>query len=347
MSSHFHDEVSLKRFILVPTFPLDPLLLMELRSFGNILLKFRSHPSLISLTPSLATSRFLVATGNSPDSVLFNFINSRITFSTCGSSLHAPEAGTAPSPIPESNSNESSEATPVLPPTPGTNFNAVPDAIIHRHHLPRSKANVSPLIHSPERFVWHRDFNKVKEYRLIVDEVGILNCPIRKYDLEGGTQEKRSYPLSALDIVEEGFSRRFSMPRQQASPPGAIHSQMIIPGQTRPFDAHASTASSYRQSVSTKKLFKPRAVRTIESSPRVGRTVEVNPKKGVDLNRALRKLGTNCALNNVRRDLINRRYHERPGMRRKRLKREQWRARFKHGFRALVEKVLAMRKKGW
>lgn len=94
-------------------------------------------------------------------------------------------------------------------------------------------------------------------------------------------------------------------------------------------------------------VFKPRAVRTIKSRPSVGRTVEINSERGQDLSRALRKLEMQCNANNVRRDQLKQRFHERPGLKRKRLARERWRSRFKEGFYAVLCKVRAMRKKGW
>lgn len=90
-----------------------------------------------------------------------------------------------------------------------------------------------------------------------------------------------------------------------------------------------------------------RAAATIRSRPSLGRAVEVFPDRGMDLGRALKSLEVNCALNNVRRDANKQRFHERPGLKRKRLKSERWRRRFKIGFKAVVAKVKSMRRKGW
>ncbi|KAL9039264.1 MAG: hypothetical protein Q9214_004947 [Letrouitia sp. 1 TL-2023] len=90
-----------------------------------------------------------------------------------------------------------------------------------------------------------------------------------------------------------------------------------------------------------------RAQATIKSRPSVGRTVEVLPSRGMDLGRAIRTLEITCAVNNIRQDSIRQKFHERPGMKRKRLKRERWRRRFGEGFRAVVGKVKTMRRKGW
>lgn len=79
----------------------------------------------------------------------------------------------------------------------------------------------------------------------------------------------------------------------------------------------------------------------------VGRSEEVDPSKGLDLGRALRKMEVKLALNNVRLDFQRQRFHERAGLKRKRLKSVRWRRRFKEGFRAVVAKVQDMRRKGW
>ena len=79
----------------------------------------------------------------------------------------------------------------------------------------------------------------------------------------------------------------------------------------------------------------------------VGRSEDVNPLRGMDLGTAIRRLEIKCAYNNVRRDFQKQRFHERPGLKRKRLKSERWRKRFKVGFKAVVLKVKKMRKQGW
>lgn len=102
----------------------------------------------------------------------------------------------------------------------------------------------------------------------------------------------------------------------------------------------------YRTLEYTQKKAK-RATRTVRSRPTVGRTIEVIPERGVDFGRALRNLEISCATNRVRQDLSRQRFHERPGLKRKRLKSERWRKMFKESFRATVMRVKEMRRKGW
>ena len=103
---------------------------------------------------------------------------------------------------------------------------------------------------------------------------------------------------------------------------------------------------AYRTLENTQRLPK-RAKRTVRSRPAVGRTIEVNPDRGMDVGRALRSLDIACAVNKVRQDQSRQRFHERPGMKRKRLESERWRKMFKESFRATVMRVKEMRRKGW
>lgn len=79
----------------------------------------------------------------------------------------------------------------------------------------------------------------------------------------------------------------------------------------------------------------------------IGRSEVVDPEKGVDLGRAWKKLDLKLTYNNVRGDATSQRFHERPGLKRKRLKSSRWRKRFKQGFQAVVRKVQDMTKRGW
>ncbi|OTA22914.1 hypothetical protein BTJ68_15160 [Hortaea werneckii EXF-2000] len=78
----------------------------------------------------------------------------------------------------------------------------------------------------------------------------------------------------------------------------------------------------------------------------VGRTVYTNSTT-MDPARAFRALEMQCARNSVRRDFQRQRFHERPGLKRKRLHSERWRRRFKEGFRGVVGLVQKMKKQGW
>lgn len=79
--------------------------------------------------------------------------------------------------------------------------------------------------------------------------------------------------------------------------------------------------------------------------PVIGRTVEIGGR--VDVARGLALLSMQCATNKVKLDFNKQRFHERPGMKKKRLHRERWRARFKAGFKATCKRVRNLASQGW
>lgn len=81
--------------------------------------------------------------------------------------------------------------------------------------------------------------------------------------------------------------------------------------------------------------------------PELGRTVQVDESRGRDVGSAFRILEALARRNGIKRDLMSQRFHERPGLKRKRLASQRYRARFKQGFREVLSRVQAMRKMGW
>ncbi|TKA67281.1 hypothetical protein B0A49_09238 [Cryomyces minteri] len=93
--------------------------------------------------------------------------------------------------------------------------------------------------------------------------------------------------------------------------------------------------------------YKPPPRAPMRLGPSVGRSIPLNTQGGMDLGRALRMLDILCAKNKVRADFGRQRFHERGGLKRKRLHSERWRRRFKAGFTAVVKRVEELRRKGW
>ena len=177
-------------------------------------------------------------------------------------------------------------------------------------------------------------------------------------DQSNQNRRKASKETSA-SIVDDGYQKAASeyySQRDRGNPTrGSIARSMAFP---KPTTTETSTPSStntdltdHHSQAQTRReiaIGKPtRAHRTIRSSPSVGRTIEINPDRGMDIGRALRSLEIQCAVNRVRSDLMRQRFHERPGMKRKRLKSERWRRLFKESFLATVQRVKEMRRKGW
>lgn len=82
-------------------------------------------------------------------------------------------------------------------------------------------------------------------------------------------------------------------------------------------------------------------------NPSFGRTVTLDARKGRDIVRGIAVMGMMVARNKVKADFNRQKFHERGGLKRKRLNSERWRARFKLGFRAVTERVNALTRKGW
>jgi len=82
-------------------------------------------------------------------------------------------------------------------------------------------------------------------------------------------------------------------------------------------------------------------------NPTYGRTVDLDVSRGRDIVRGIGMLGSLMARNRVRSDFNKQRFHERGGLKRKRLASERWRARFKKGFREVTARVTELTRKGW
>lgn len=83
----------------------------------------------------------------------------------------------------------------------------------------------------------------------------------------------------------------------------------------------------------------------IRCVPSTGRTVFVT--RAADVTRTFKLLNMQCGANKVRGDSFTQRFHERPGLRRKRLKSENWRKKFKRSFQATCKRVDELRRQGW
>lgn len=81
--------------------------------------------------------------------------------------------------------------------------------------------------------------------------------------------------------------------------------------------------------------------------PVIGRTIDLTIGSGMDLAKGLARLDTQCKANRVRADTNRQRFHERKGLKKKRLRSERWRQRFMGGFRATCKRVNELAKQGW
>ncbi|KAH9210033.1 hypothetical protein DL95DRAFT_371475 [Leptodontidium sp. 2 PMI_412] len=91
-------------------------------------------------------------------------------------------------------------------------------------------------------------------------------------------------------------------------------------------------------------VYKPTR-KPIRLNPSTGRTVTVGAT--IDVAKGFRLMEMSCARNKVRSDAMKQRFHERGGLKRKRLRRERWRVRFMEGFKATIARVKQLKHQGW
>lgn len=82
-------------------------------------------------------------------------------------------------------------------------------------------------------------------------------------------------------------------------------------------------------------------------NPSYGRTIDLDPTRGRDIVRGIGMMGSMMARNKVKLDFNRQKFHERGGLKRKRLNSERWRARFKEGFKQVTGRVNELTRKGW
>jgi small subunit ribosomal protein MRP21 len=89
----------------------------------------------------------------------------------------------------------------------------------------------------------------------------------------------------------------------------------------------------------------PPARTPMRLTPSTGRTVYITPQ--IDVGKGFRLMEQLVARNKVKSTFNYQRFHERPGLKRKRLHSLRWRKRFMAGFKAAVNRVKQLKKQGW
>jgi hypothetical protein len=82
-------------------------------------------------------------------------------------------------------------------------------------------------------------------------------------------------------------------------------------------------------------------------SARFGCFLSVDGAKEANVSIRLRQLGALASANRIPYTAARQRFHERPGLKRKRLRRERWRRRFKDTFKSICKRVTHLTKQGW
>ena len=167
--------------------------------------------------------------------------------------------------------------------------------------------------------------------------------------------ESQSYPKDSIqelltDMLEDTPRRQRSGEQRQPETPSATKRRSSA---SSSFDAlDIESIFKISENTTSKSSTDPPPPTKVEPLPfklnsSVGRTIPVRQDQGMDIGRAFRMLEMRCAQNSVRKDMMRQRFHERPGLKRKRLKSERWRRRFKEDFQGTVRMVMKMKAQGW
>lgn len=160
------------------------------------------------------------------------------------------------------------------------------------------------------------------------------------------TQPIRLRPLpgnSLTDALKRFGESMDTSTRKPSSlfPSSGETSQMLFPEPDLPAGSVQATSKSKPKPPPSKD------VGELRLSSRTGLTLDVDPRNAADLGIKLRRLGATVVRNKVPHDFRKQRFHERPGLKRKRLKSVRWRRRFAAGFQKAVSRVQELRRKGW
>ena len=296
---------------------------MEVRRIADSLLRSRPSPILSFLVPSVSSKRSSAVTLPCSSYASFGVAPRGTRHLTTKPPHHQPSSAPAVA-EPEDNDPPYQPSTPPSPSStssPSPNFDAI------NPPLPPSKAEqIGNILDSTLAGHNYSNITRNSKFK------------------SNAAQTAQQSTTSSSDLVRSQFSLAMS----KSKSPYADHQGSIFAGMDTPSPAgHVSNYDKSRAIQDAITSFNPRNERTIRLSPSIGRTVDIDPASGMDLARGLRMLDIKCAVNKVRQDFTEQRFHERAGLKRKRLKSVRWRRKFKDGFQAVVSKVQDMRRRGW
>ena len=289
---------------------------MELRRLGDPVLRPRATPLLSFLAPSVSQSWWLMAASRSARNFLAN------TPRKSNSSFHTTACRSADSPPITADIEK-----------PQTN-------------LSKPKSSTAPdlsFLKKPQKDSFNAPPNPSFSRRFAADQnvAKLLNQTLDSLPNPAKREPSTPNIQSSADKTRKAWGN-FLERERGARTPGQVAQSMDFP---RPADLQGNPSVSLLHNIKLKPAV--RAKRTIRSRPTVGRTIEVYQEGGQHVAGALKKLEILCSVNKIRSDQFRQRFHERPGLKRKRLKSERWRRLFKASFKVTVARVQEMRKKGW
>jgi small subunit ribosomal protein MRP21 len=231
-------------------------------------------------------------------------------------------------------------------------------------------------LNSPHRKQLERSFASSARYAAKSASVTTSASPPAEY-VNGETSENTSKPLDWLTGTSSSRTSRLSSLQAQAdnraTSSNVTQSEMLMNNGNSADDllrglnaARASYRSSKNLDVDRmaysampkmevaemmKDISKdinnaPLPARTpMRLTPSTGRTVYITPQ--IDVGKGFRLMEQLVARNKIRATFNYQRFHERPGLKRKRLHSLRWRKRFMAGFKAAVNRVKQLKKQGW
>ncbi|KAL2132415.1 hypothetical protein VTI74DRAFT_3813 [Chaetomium olivicolor] len=171
--------------------------------------------------------------------------------------------------------------------------------------------------------------------------------PIRSnnFFLDQSAKPTKSWTSPLRTAPKAGAGARPAISLTGKAPAGPSDVSAVLPGQIDMDMQQATSDMGTWKETDFMAKFKLVPQSEMRLRPSTGRTIEV--KGNVDLARGLRLLQRSVAQNRIQRDLRLQRAHERPALKRKRMKRERWQVRFKDGFKATIARAMELKKQGW
>ncbi|MCJ1313112.1 hypothetical protein MMC25_006789 [Agyrium rufum] len=305
----------------------------RLSSSSSPLLTFLA-PALVPKTPTwqVSTHRLVASTGVRRPLICQKPHNRPFSHST-GTRLAASAAAEAKQEEDEFPSFNK-QITPETIPPPGISQHDVSPPIVQRfgtlnRQLPSNLPNSDPSNQATDSS--HNPTPQdTKISHLIADVVNQNKRRNDQYEDSG---------LLLANAMRSDERSRSPLARRQ----GEIARQVLLPGS---LDNSSTMARGIVRDLEAGKLVSklPPPVRL---DAHIGRAVNVDMSRGITVARAIQLMERGVRQNNIKIEERRQKFHERKGLKRKRLISERWRRRFKEGFESICFKVEGMRRKGW
>ena len=306
---------------------------MELRRAAESVLRCNGTPLTPFLLPS-SSSPWVLRTPLAPlhpqhrlQSRAFSVASTRLASFKPISTTHAPRRSNSPSESQEAAAAPSSPEGEDITSTfsswtqPGTRHSTSRFSSPSAQFQNRTSNSARSL---PSQEIYSSSYNNTASYAA---------------SLKTSSPSQETRDNTALDLLAE--LNRTSSTRQPST--WQLTSDPILPSKERGFLSSTALSSAVIPTLRFPNASK--RARAMRLTPSTGRTVVITER--IDVGRGFRLLDQSCSRNRVKADFAYQRYHERGGLKRKRLRRERWRKRFSEGFKATIARVRELTRQGW